>query len=54
MLLQQSGRSSPLSEITDSAPEEELDISDDQSEPHWTISGIKDEDGRFVLKVHKN
>ncbi|XP_076031601.1 non-specific lethal 1 isoform X2 [Oratosquilla oratoria] len=50
----QSGRSSPLSEVTDSAPEDDGGLYDDTS-PEWTISGVKDSStGQYVLQIQRN
>lgn len=51
--LVQSGRSTPMSEVTDSAPEEDGDF-DDSAAPKWTISGLKDATGQCVLQIHRN
>lgn len=51
--LLQSGRSSPMSEVTDSAPEDDGQF-DDTAEPKWTISGLKDATGQCVLQIHRN
>lgn len=49
------GRSSPLSEVTDSAAEDELtgELSDSQSNhpPDWTISATADTAGHCVMQV---
>lgn len=51
--IDESGRSSPMSEVTDSAPEDEGNY-DDTAEPKWTISGLKDATGQCVLQIHRN
>ncbi|XP_071552694.1 uncharacterized protein nsl1 isoform X1 [Panulirus ornatus] len=49
----ESGRSSPMSEVTDSAPEDDGGF-DDMAAPKWTISGLKDATGQCVLQIHRN
>ncbi|KAG7156590.1 KAT8 regulatory NSL complex subunit 1-like, partial [Homarus americanus] len=51
--IQESGRSSPMSEVTDSAPEDDGRY-DDTAAPKWTISGLKDATGQCVLQIHRN
>ncbi|XP_047501128.1 KAT8 regulatory NSL complex subunit 1-like isoform X1 [Penaeus chinensis] len=51
--MEESGRSSPMSEVTDSAPEDDGQF-DDTAEPKWTISGLKDATGQCVLQIHRN
>ncbi|KAK7072624.1 PEHE, partial [Halocaridina rubra] len=51
--IDESGRSSPMSEVTDSAPEDDGRY-DDMVEPKWTISGLKDATGQCVLQIHRN
>ncbi|RXG60810.1 KAT8 regulatory NSL complex subunit 1-like protein [Armadillidium vulgare] len=54
----ESGRGSPLSELTDSAPEQEEEGSWEEgasaTPPDWTISAVNDQCGGFVLTVQKN
>lgn len=50
---EESGRSTPMSEVTDSAPEEDGEF-DDSAAPKWTISGLKDATGQCVLQIHRN
>ncbi|XP_045108850.1 KAT8 regulatory NSL complex subunit 1-like isoform X2 [Portunus trituberculatus] len=50
---EESGRSTPMSEVTDSAPEEDGEF-DDTAAPKWTISGLKDATGQCVLQIHRN
>ncbi|KAG0713498.1 KAT8 regulatory NSL complex subunit 1 [Chionoecetes opilio] len=50
---EESGRSTPMSEVTDSAPEEDEEF-DDSAAPKWTISGLKDATGQCVLQIHRN
>ncbi|KAF2355456.1 PEHE domain [Trinorchestia longiramus] len=47
------GRSSPLSEVTDSAAEDEMtgDFSDSSKPPDWTISATADSAGHCVMQV---
>lgn len=55
LLMFQSGRSSPMSEVTDSAPEDDGHFDDVTAPPKWTISGLKDATtGQCVLQVHRN
>ncbi|KAK3893955.1 hypothetical protein Pcinc_002251, partial [Petrolisthes cinctipes] len=52
---EESGRSSPMSEVTDSAPEDDGHFDDVAAPPKWTISGLKDATtGQCVLQVHRN
>lgn len=50
---EESGRSTPMSEVTDSAPEDDGEF-DDTAAPKWTISGLKDATGQCVLQIHRN
>lgn len=54
--IDESGRSSPISEVTDSAPEEDDGHDfDDTAGPKWTISGLKDSTtGQCVLQIQRN
>ena len=52
------GRSSPLSEVTDSAAEDDL-MAEDSSEfaskhPDWTISATADTSGHCVMQVFRH
>lgn len=52
--IDESGRSSPMSEVTDSAPEDDGRYDDTTATPKWTISGLKDATGQCVLQIHRN
>jgi len=45
---------SPASEVTDSAPEDEIPYDEDTLSAEWTISGVKDASGQCVLQIQRH